>query len=365
MTKILHTADLHLKAGAEKDYCFSVLDAIIALARAEKPEHLLISGDLFDSFDDLKELRAETAARFEALKGVCGIIYIPGNHEHLRRTAPLESFDLGGIKKFTALPYTLYPAAGVEFLCVPHADSYSGYRDWPVPPKDPSRARVLLMHGLNSRIYTGPEEEAEAGAGVIDDGLFTRFEADYAALGHIHSARQERFADALVAYPGSPRVWRGSPRESGPRGVFLAEVSPGSARAEFVPLPEAGQFRRYEIALGVDGAPSRADLERLRAECGPRDFLSVLVSGTVDSDRKAIEAEKLIEERFKPKVRRYETCPREIEVIENISENPLASEFLAGLEEMRPAPGTPDEKKWLYARRFGCEAIAARLKAAK
>lgn len=363
MIKILHTADLHLKGGDEQGYCFAVLDAVIALAKAEKPAYLVIAGDLFDSFDDLKNLRAETAARFKELKGVCEIVYIPGNHENLRRTGPLESFDLGDVKKFTAAPYEIYRGEDVEFICVPHAESYGAYRDWTIPAKDPAKARVLLMHGLNSHIYTGPEEEAEGRAGVIDDGLFARFAPEYAALGHVHGARQERFGNTLAAYPGSPRVWRGSVKEEGPRGVYLVDAGPGSARAEFIALPEAGQYRRYEIPLGVDGKPSAADLERVRLECGPKDFLSVGVSGTVDSDQKAMEAEAGLEAEFASKVRRYETRPRDIEIIENISGNQLAAEFLAELETVKPLPGTPDEKKWLYARRFGCEAIAARLKA--
>lgn len=364
MAKILHTADLHLKAGDEKPYCLSVLDAIVRLAVKEKPDFLLIAGDLFDSFSDLKELRGEFASRIKPLSGACEIIFIPGNHENLRRDAPLENFDLGGIRMVSTLPFGFHAAGGIEFVCVPHAENYGGYRDWAVPPKDPARTRVLVMHGLNSRIYTGPEEEADAKAGVIDDGLFTRFGADYAALGHVHGRREERFGAALAVYPGSPRVWRGSPKEAGPRGVYITEVSPGVASARFAPLPEAGQFRPYEIPLGLDGSPSPADLERLRTECGQNDYLSVAVSGTVDSDQKAIEAEKLLEKEFKPRVRKFETRPRELEVIENISGNPLAAEFLAELEKIKPGPGTEEERKWLYARRFGCEAIAARLKEA-
>lgn len=363
MAKILHTADLHLNAGGEKPYCLSVLDAIVRLAVKEKPAFLLIAGDLFDSFSDLKELRGEFASRIKPLSGLCEIIVIPGNHEHLRRDAALENFELGAVKLALALPFGFYAAGGVEFVCAPHAETYGGYRDWAVPPKDPARARVLLMHGLNSRIYTGPEEETDAGAGVIDDGLFARFGIDYAALGHVHGRREERFGATLAVYPGSPRVWRGSPREAGPRGVYLAEISAGNAMAKFVPLPEAGQLRRREIPLGLDGAPAASDLKRLRDECGPHDLLSVAVSGTVDSDRKAIEAEALLEKEFSPRVRRYETRPRDIEAIENISRAPLAAEFLAELELTKPGPGAEEERKWLYARRFGCEAIAARLKA--
>ncbi len=362
MAKILHTADLHLRTGDERAYCLSVLDAIVRLAVKEKPDVFLIAGDLFDSFSDLKELRGEFASRIKPLAGLCEIIFLPGNHENLRRDAPLENFDLGAAKPAYTAPFGFYVLGGVEFVCAPHAESYGGYRDWAVPPKDPARARVLVMHGLNSRIYTGPEEETDAKAGVIDDGLFTRFGADYAALGHVHGRREERFGATLAVYPGSPRVWRGSPRETGPRGVYLVETAPGAAAAKFVPLPEAGQFRRYEIPLGLDGNPAPADLERIRTECGPEDFLSVAVSGTADSDQTAIEAEKKLEKEFAPSVRKYEARPRAVEVIENISGNPLAAEFLAELEKIKPGPGTEEERKWLYARRFGCEAIAARLK---
>ena len=48
MAKLIHTADLHLSDGEEKQYCFDVLDEIIALAASEKADFLVIAGDLYD-----------------------------------------------------------------------------------------------------------------------------------------------------------------------------------------------------------------------------------------------------------------------------------------------------------------------------
>ena len=67
MAKLIHTADLHLKAGEEKAYCFSVLDEIIALALSEKAGFLVIAGDLFDSFADFEALRKEVCLKLKPL----------------------------------------------------------------------------------------------------------------------------------------------------------------------------------------------------------------------------------------------------------------------------------------------------------
>ena len=72
-------------------------------------------------------------------------------------------------------------AAGVEFVCVPHAADYDGYRGWKVPAKKPGAFRVAMVHALNSTIYTGPDEESDSRTGAIEDDFFTRFAVDYLA----------------------------------------------------------------------------------------------------------------------------------------------------------------------------------------
>ncbi|MCX5791851.1 MAG: DNA repair exonuclease, partial [Elusimicrobia bacterium] len=218
MTKIIHAADLHLKE-TEKDYCFGVLAEIIDLAAKEGAAFLLFCGDLFDSFEDMKALKDAFRLKLERLKG-CEVIYLPGNHENLRRAPAesLESYDLGPVTKCLAKPYTLLARNGVEFLAVAHQESYAGYRDWGAPPVAEGKARVLLLHGTDSSVYTGPETE-ETKSGVIDGDLFEALGADYAALGHIHARSERRAGRCLACYSGSARVWRGG--EEGPRGVYL------------------------------------------------------------------------------------------------------------------------------------------------
>ena len=92
--------------------------------------------------------------------------------------------------------------------------------------------------------------------------LFQRAGADYAALGHIHSARTIRLrstspdapvqTSALVlSYPGSARVCRRG--ETGPRSANMIEVGENIRETQLV-LKSAGQYREILLDVGLDGA---------------------------------------------------------------------------------------------------------------
>ena len=83
MIKMIQCADLHLTSGEERGYSLSVLDEVLTITEQERAEYLLICGDLFDSFDDAVNLRAEFRSRIEAINSLCRIIFLPGNHEDL------------------------------------------------------------------------------------------------------------------------------------------------------------------------------------------------------------------------------------------------------------------------------------------
>lgn len=362
MAKLIHTADLHLATGDDKDYGLAVLDEIIALCRAEKADFLVISGDLFDSFADFEALRKDVCARMEPLAGAgCEIIYIPGNHESKGGQPDLSRYDLKPINFQTAKPFSLIERKGVEFLCVPHADGYDGYRDWAVPGKKAGAVRVALVHALNSSVFAGPDPEDEARAGVMDDGFFSRFAVDYAAMGHVHAGRQQMLGGALACYPGSPRVWRAHPREMGQKTVRMVDTEGSPVNIRPLPVDSAGQFREYSLPLGPDLSLPETRLSRLIMELGKADLVSVKLSGVIEDERAAGAAAEALKERLKPMVRRV-AVELDTLVAADISANSLARAFLEEMDKVKPPEA--DEaawRKWLLARQYGLEEVAARV----
>lgn len=360
MAKIIHTADLHIKVD-EKVYCYAVLDEIIELAKAEKAAFLVIAGDLFDSFADFEALRKEVRHKlFHLHEAGTRVIYIPGNHESRGASADLTAYSLDPVQFYAHAPFVFFEAEGVEFVCVPHAENYDGYRDWKVPPKKQDAARVAVLHALNSTIYTGPDEESDSKTGVIEDDFFKRFSVDYAAMGHVHAGRQHYLGGAVACYPGSPRVWRAHPREAGTKTVRVVDTATSPVSSIPVEIKTAGQYREYTLPVDGAGAASPAEIQRVEAEAGPRDFVYVRLTGVVEDEPAAAAAAAALRERLGKKARLAEV-ELDTTVASQLYSNDLARSFLAEMDAIRPEDeGGPDYRRWLLARQYGLEEIAAK-----
>jgi DNA repair protein SbcD/Mre11 len=368
MLKVLHAADLHLTAGGDREYSLSVLRALVAAANARGADFLLLCGDLFDTFRDAADhdLLAEVREILGVLRQDCRVLYIPGNHEALGRGAgeSLAKFDLGRLELCcdAASPWggRLVEAGEAQFLCVPHAADYTGFRSWNIPAKPAGAARVLLMHGLNSAVYSGPDPEEEKAA-LIPDSLLSWAEADYAALGHVHCAGEALIGGRPAAYPGSARVWRAG--ETGPRKALYFEIAGGlvGPRQDAV-LAEAGQYREFELPLDPDASVPAAAMRRLLEACPDisRDYVRVEFRGFVDNANDAEDARRLVENALRARLpRRLETDLSGLRVLGGLAANALAREFLEKLDLLRPPAGEAAEAEWAAARRLGLEALAA------
>jgi DNA repair exonuclease SbcCD nuclease subunit len=366
MAKLIHTADLHLKAD-DKVYCYAVLDEIIALAKEEKADFLVIAGDLFDSFADFEALRKEVKHKLAALKEAgCRIIYIPGNHEARGAAANLSAFSLDPVEFYATGPFALVEAEGIEFVCVPHAESYDGYRDWKLPPKREGVTRVAVVHALNSTIFTGPDEENDSKTGVIEDDFFKRFAIDYAAMGHVHAGRQQFLGGALACYPGSPRVWRAHIREAGVKSVRVVETGGSPVNTRPVELQTAGQYREYTLPADAAGAPGLVEVQKIEAEIGPRDLVCIKLTGVIENENAAQAEAAKLQERLQKRARKVEIDPDQLTVAANLYNNELVKSFLAGMEEIRPeAEEGQDYRRWQLARQAGLEEIDARAREAQ
>lgn len=363
MTTIIHCADLHLTSREEREYSLSVLDEILTISEHERAEYLLICGDLFDSFDDAVNLRAELRSRIEPIGSHCQILFVPGNHEDLGKgNRSLSKLDIGTLRAGYVTPFELITYSEIEFLCIPHQTDYQDYHEWPMAPKK-AAWRIALAHGLVSGvdIYAGPESEEAEPVGIIDPDLFTRFDVDYAAMGHIHSRRNERYGKTWISYPGSARVWRRG--EKGPRGVNLVRIDQ-TVQVDFHPLAAAGHYRQYHLPLTPEGTVE--DLETLIASWEERDWIDFYFSGIVEDENSVAELEKKLRSEQAGRVRKIGIERTEVQPLPGIISQPIVKKFLETWKEREP--DITDERAytiWFKAREMGLEQIKNVMEAKK
>jgi DNA repair exonuclease SbcCD nuclease subunit len=370
MPRILHAADLHL-SEADRDYGLAVFSELIETARRERVDYLAFCGDLFNTFADAEKLRAEfrrilASPPFEFL-------YLPGNHEELNRGGgELSRLDWGSATVLHPRPFELLRrdrgGTAVEFLAIPHQEQYTGYGDWPVSPKL-ARWRIALAHGVVAGMsYRGPDDEG--GATALDPELFLRFQADYAALGHIHGRRFQNIGGVAFAYPGSSRVWRRN--ESGPRGALLLELpdGPASALAEpaFIPLSAAGEYRHYALPLSLEGEPP--DVDALAKGWGRADYIDLRFTGLVEDETAVARLEERLREKHASRVRVLEIDREGVSALPGIASQPIVRKFLEAWNARMPRAleaGNPDADAvaahavWIRAREMALNSLKANL----
>ena len=323
--KFILCSDLHLKE-TEKEYCLSVLKEIIGLCCQHKCSALFFAGDVFDSRQSLKALRADFRTALELLPASCSVYFLTGNHEELRAqdSETLESYDFGRAKLLAAKPWTLHEITpDTELLAVPFQRDYSGYRDWEVPPKN-KPFRILLAHGtVLGMSYTGPTEELDS---VLDEDIFDFFKADLAALGHLHKQVIKK-GKTIIAYPGSARVWREG--EEGKRCVLLGNTETGISLQPLY-LVSAGEYHVISVYASPEG-----DLRyELPAETTSHDWLHLELWGVVEDETSVLAAFEKIKTELEKKCRKISSSEN-LTVLAGISAHPLAGRFLRVWEDSK------------------------------
>ena len=363
MPKILHTADLHLKRnGEDKAYGLAVLDEIIAAANARNVTHLLICGDLFDSFKDFSDLSLKTKLlySFERLNSGCKVFYITGNHENLGKAAGerLSAYNFGRIK-LIAEDVSTFEDSGIEIIAVPFQKNYFNLLSSSFPQK--RHFRIVMLHGMDSAVYAGPDEEQEESgfaSSQIPDLLLHNAKADYAALGHIHEAREIINNGIIAAYPGSPRVWRKG--EKGPRKAIFFETDGKTAgpREEII-IKSAGQYREIPVPINLDGTFSRFVPPQLAglATQHPDDWFELVFSGAAEDANVFEESKAFFDSLLSDKVRKCTLNSMGMKTFSALADNQTAKRFLEQMEAIRPEDGTEEMKIWLEARLIGLEKI--------
>ena len=228
MTRILHTADVHLDPDAPERR--DALAAVLETADAAAVDAVTIGGDCFDSASAADDLRGDLRSLFADRD--YPVIAIPGNHDADAFRAdlffgeaftaavgePFEHYDLGDCR-LTTLPYT--PELDDEtFLALADRESVDG-------------PECLLVHcSLEAPVDATAGDEGAVRYCPVTRAELDELGFDYYLAGHFHSSHDlELSGGGRFVYPGSPASVTRS--ETGPRSAVLLDFDgPGGGQLE-------------------------------------------------------------------------------------------------------------------------------------
>jgi DNA repair exonuclease SbcCD nuclease subunit len=212
--------------------------------------------------------------------------------------------------------------------------------------KDGDKPDIMVIHGdvgSPASVYNPISEDELARSGM-----------DYVALGHIHAySGLLRAGETFYAYPGCAEG-RGFD-ECGEKGVILAEVSCGDARATLVPLG-GRKYRMLDVALGAGEDPVSAVNAALDGDTS-RDIYRITFTGECDEAPDLRAAMRELEGKFFSLQLRDRTVLRR-DLWEKCGEDTLRGLFLTRLRREYDAAQSDEEReKITLAARYGLAAL--------
>ncbi|MFW5738863.1 MAG: exonuclease SbcCD subunit D [Myxococcota bacterium] len=302
--RLIHTSDWHLGRLFHNihltDDQAHVLDQFVALVRDEKPDAVLIAGDIYD-----RAFPPASAVELldDVLHRLAGDLRVPtfviaGNHDSPERLGfgarllGQRGLHVAGTLTQGLAPVTLSDHHGdVDVFLVPYASpevvrAWCGSDDVVDHPSamqrllqsvrgrcTPGRRSIVVAHAF---VQGGEESESEralevGGAGAVPSELFESLH--YVALGHLHGPQLVR--SERLRYPGSLLKYSFSETEH-EKSVALVEMdAQGAVRVRPRPLSPRRDVRVIEGTMQqvLDGAATdscRDDYIKVRLlDAGP------------------------------------------------------------------------------------------------
>lgn len=228
--KILHSADIHLRSVDDERW--KSLQLLLSIARDQKVDVFVISGDLFQKDRDAEMLRPKIRELFS--DNEFPVIILPGNHD----AQLISDMYFGGNVVLLNDLYRPYVIGNVAF----YGFAFETMDEHRVLDRLqqlnrhllPDHTNILLFHGelldvMFKRSDAGVDDES--GYMPVRLSFFRELDIDYVLAGHFHSRFDIRpLPDGgYFVYPGSPvSITR---RETGRRKVNIFEV--GSPPCEY------------------------------------------------------------------------------------------------------------------------------------
>ena len=295
--KLLHLSDLHIGKRVNeysmlKDQKY-ILSQILDIADEEKPDAVLIAGDVYD-----KNMPGGDAVLLfdwfltELSDRKISVLLISGNHDSPERLSfarkllwesriHISEVYRGKVEKVTKedeygevcfylIPY-LKPSAVRQYFPEEEITDYESAMAVVLKSLDldPAKRNVLLVHQfLTGADRSDSEEVSVGGLDDISAGLFDS--ADYVALGHLH--RPQQVLRETVRYAGSPLKYSFSEADH-KKSVTLVELKEkGNAiinTKELVPLRDMRKIKGSYLKLTQKENYENTDVE---------DYLSITLT---------------------------------------------------------------------------------------
>ncbi len=322
--KFFHLADLHFgkqlggiplseKDGSQEYWCRQCLAAV----EAERPDCVLIAGDVFDRSQPGAEARALASWFLTELAGRTKVLMIAGNHDsgenvgylsgllkkqglyaagRIERALPRVELEDGfGKVVFWLMPY-FFPLLVKETLSEENLRTYTEAAAALLGAQeiDEGVRNVLVAHQFVTDGETEPErggsETSIGGIGQIDAGKAGFGIFDYVALGHIH--RPQKVGRDTVRYAGAPLCYHFSEagetdEGNGRLGILVVELG---AKGEAVRLRRIGTAPLHPLRT-IRGRLSDI-LEAERTDPRRNEYVRVLLEDEIlpQNARESLEA---------------------------------------------------------------------------
>lgn len=226
--KFIHLSDLHLGKRVneysmleDQEY---ILKEIIHIIDAEKPDGVMIAGDVYDkSVPSAEAVQLFDNFLVQLAKRKLEVFVISGNHDSAERMAfGSRIMDAGGIHispayqrelvsysmcdEYGAVDVYLMPfikPAQVRRFCEDEITSYTDAVRFVISKLNinPANRNVLVTHQfVTGSVRSESEEISVGGSDNVDADVFEPF--DYVALGHLHSP--QNCGSERIRYCGTP-----------------------------------------------------------------------------------------------------------------------------------------------------------------
>ena len=226
--KFIHISDLHLGKRLYETSLIedqqAILLEILKIIDDEKPEGVLIAGDIYDK----SMPSAEAVSLFDSFlvglaKRHLQVFIISGNHDSAERIAfgskimdaagihlspvyngkiePTTLKDADGEVNVYMLPF-IKPSHVRRFYDTEEINSYTDAVKVAVDNMniDTNKRNVLVAHQFVTGATRSESEESVGGLDNVDTSVFEKF--DYIALGHLHGA--QNCSSEKIRYSGTP-----------------------------------------------------------------------------------------------------------------------------------------------------------------